>query len=94
MEEFLGSRKKRDGDVPVSWAIFRKEEKPFWYARPCYIYLYSTLVFLLKPSEMAEWASGGQDKSTGSNRTVFALWELACKMQCLEGEPVEKSYVQ
>lgn len=31
--------------------------------------------FLLKPSEMAEWASRGQDESTGSNRTVFALWE-------------------
>lgn len=47
--------------------------------------------FLLKPSEMAEWGSGGWDRGITSGRTVSALWlgaQLACKMQYLEAEPV------
>lgn len=97
MEEFLGSRQKRAGDVPVSWAIFREEEKPFWYARPCYIWLYSTLVFL--PSKTFRDGRMGQQRPRRKYRqqqnSVCSLGaQLACKIQCLEREPVEKSYLQ
>lgn len=86
-EEFLGYRQKGTGDFLASWAVFRKEEKSFWYAKTHGRYLYSVqpLSFSLPSKtfrdgrERARWPRQGTGPA--GQHLLFA-WEPSLHMGC------------